>query len=143
MKNSMFAFALMACALSSACGSGSETPVLSEVTMSQLEINYGDEFFASFEARDQDGDLQRATVKINMQGPEDDQEIDLEETVDATEVEVGANEVSMAVGMKLTGQFPLGVYQLEFRVTDDDGHESEPGKARVNLITGGGGVTAF
>src|SRR5262245_60392511 len=110
MKRSMFLFVVgAACA---GCGSGSETPVLSEVTMSQLNVKYGDEFFASFEARDQDGDLDRAMVKINMTGPEGDESIDLEETVGATEVEVGAHEVSMAVGLKLSGQFPLGIYQL-------------------------------
>jgi hypothetical protein len=127
-----------------ACGAGSDTPELSEVTLSQTDVRYADEFFASFGAKDQNGDLDRAFVAIHMYGPEEDDddidedEVELDATVHATEIAAGATEANMAVAMTLTGQFPLGVYQLELRVTDNAGHESDPAKARINLIRGGG-----
>lgn len=117
-----------------ACGEGTSTPELSEVTLSHLEIRSGEEFFASFEAIDPDGDLDRATVAIRIEGPENgEEEVDLESLVATEEVAPGDVQANMSIGMTLRTPF-TGVYKIELRVTDGGGHESDPAKARVRVI---------
>jgi hypothetical protein len=134
---------LIAFLAAAACGDAS-APELSEITLSQTAIQYGDEFFASFEATDPDGDLDGSQIEIRFFGPEveADEEVDLETTVDVLEVLAGQTEVSMAVALTLTGQYPLGVYALEIRVTDGGGNESEPAETRILLIPQGGRIIA-
>jgi hypothetical protein len=129
----MRSLAILALLVSTACGASEDAPELSAVTTSKLEVLSGEEFFATVLARDHNGDMHRGVIDIHIETHESNA-IDLEASVNVTEIPVGATEANLIVGLTLTGPMPFGLYNVELRLTDNAGNTSDAASARIALV---------